>query len=207
MSKELTETQAREAFARLESELTCEQLRVMNQYVASRVSASNACLKERIERRLCKLANFEREIVLLIVRGGGKLRKPRWRTAGRTQLAPGQRWTVELGTVDGRVIPADYGYYLRSSEWRAKRQWWWENSGRPEACAACNARWSLDGGDLHHRSYDRLGYEQLEDLINLCKVCHGAVHKKVNNNWDHLTEITDLVVDQIRAYKSRGIGA
>jgi len=30
---------------------------------------------------------------------------------------------------------------------------------------------------IHHHTYDRLGNEQLEDLIAVCRTHHSAIHK------------------------------
>jgi hypothetical protein len=35
---------------------------------------------------------------------------------------------------------------------------------------------------LHHRTYDRLGCEDLRDLIPLCEACHSATHEWQKRN-------------------------
>jgi hypothetical protein len=47
-------------------------------------------------------------------------------------------------------------------------------------CAICGRPWTLKDGDLHHRSYARLGQERFEDLVPLDRVCHEALHQL----WD-----------------------
>lgn len=136
--------------------------------------------------------------VLTIIAKNGKLRRPRDPRTRVTPLAPGQQWTVALGTLDGRVRRADYRRYMKSPEWDAKRAWWWDRAGRPTSCAACDTYWSLQKGDLHHRTYERLGYEELDDLVQLCARCHSIVHANVKN-WRDLEQVTDLVIRQIRA--------
>lgn len=32
--------------------------------------------------------------------------------------------------------------------------------------------------DVHHKTYDRIGDELLDDLVLLCKSCHKAQHGK-----------------------------
>jgi hypothetical protein len=32
--------------------------------------------------------------------------------------------------------------------------------------------------DVHHRTYERVGQEQLRDLIVLCRTCHSRYHDK-----------------------------
>jgi len=37
--------------------------------------------------------------------------------------------------------------------------------------------WRLRDGDLHHRTYDRLGNEHHRDLLPLCREHHRAPHE------------------------------
>lgn len=64
--------------------------------------------------------------------------------------------------------------YLTSDWWRLTRQVALERAGHK--CQLC----ASDCGPLqvHHRSYDRLGCEEPEDLTVLCDGCHGAHHKR-----------------------------
>jgi 5-methylcytosine-specific restriction endonuclease McrA len=70
-----------------------------------------------------------------------------------------------------------YRAYLRSAHWeRVKRAY--RLSLRPTSCVAC-------GGtpvELHHRTYTRLGAERLNDLMPLCRGCHGLVHRRIEDN-------------------------
>ena len=43
-------------------------------------------------------------------------------------------------------------------------------------CQACSTKKEIL--DVHHNSYDRLGAEEPQDLIVLCRTCHGRVHNK-----------------------------
>jgi hypothetical protein len=51
----------------------------------------------------------------------------------------------------------------------------------------CQTCFSDEDLELHHRTYDRFGEENLEDLIMLCKDCHEAItesirRRRYNNN-------------------------
>jgi phage terminase large subunit GpA-like protein len=70
-----------------------------------------------------------------------------------------------------RPTSSEYSAYLRSPHWlrlraRYKRE-------RPWRCV-CGARKGLQ---LHHKTYDRLGDERLEDLTPLCQRCHTLLHQ------------------------------
>lgn len=66
---------------------------------------------------------------------------------------------------------AFYLAYLNSPEWRARR-----NEALKAAkyrCSQCGAKRDLQ---VHHRTYERLGREPLEDLAVLCFTCHNGEH-------------------------------
>ena len=65
----------------------------------------------------------------------------------------------------------NYYEYLQSEEWQAMRaaaMRYYDNR-----CALCNGRDSLH---VHHRTYERLGQERVNDLIVLCDSCHSRHH-------------------------------
>lgn len=63
----------------------------------------------------------------------------------------------------------DYKKYMRSKEWKAKRQ---------EKLEVCDHKCECEGGcyrkatQVHHLHYDTLGEESMEDLQALCPKCH-----------------------------------
>lgn len=75
---------------------------------------------------------------------------------------------VDIDKTNG-WIKQNYGQYkayLRSSQWKEKRQLILD---RDQCCSTCG---SIDGLQVHHRTYDTLFNEPLEDLITLCQRCH-----------------------------------
>ena len=105
---------------------------------------------------------------------------------------------------------AAYAAWMASAAWQdRRRQWletWLAGHGRPPVCAACGGPWSLHTGDLHHRSYARLGHETDRDLIPLDRDCHDQVHKILESTpaWTRLgrSYSTDLVVARLRQTNS-----
>lgn len=65
----------------------------------------------------------------------------------------------------------DYKDYIVSDRWKAKRQQALEHYGN--SCCLCGDRKRLE---VHHRRYDNLGYEPMEDLAVLCNWHHGMYH-------------------------------
>lgn len=69
-----------------------------------------------------------------------------------------------------RMLP--YDEYLKTNHWRdiselARKRF----DGR---CALCNSSKSTQ---VHHRTYENLGSEELSDLTLLCDECHEMFHK------------------------------
>ena len=60
--------------------------------------------------------------------------------------------------------------YIESPKWRAKRQRVLSRDGHE--CQVCTAAERLE---VHHKTYDNLFHEPLDDLITLCHDCHEAV--------------------------------
>ena len=92
---------------------------------------------------------------------------------------PGTVWST--GRLQRR---GHYQAWIRSRAWLRRRAWWlteWRRRyGCEPKCAICGRAWTLNGGDLHHRSYAHLGQERFEDLIPLDRDCHEALHQL----WD-----------------------
>lgn len=103
-----------------------------------------------------------------------------------------------------------YTAWMSSPTWQARRRAWlaaWVAArGSEPHCAACGGPWSLRDGDLHHRSYDRLGAEALGDLIPLDRSCHDRLHHLLESNpaWRRLgrAHATDVIVARLRRARS-----
>lgn len=65
----------------------------------------------------------------------------------------------------------DYWEYLRSWAWRVLRARVLVRDG--ERCTRCTAKRPLT---VHHLTYDRVGREELSDLVTLCWRCHRLQH-------------------------------
>lgn len=71
------------------------------------------------------------------------------------------------------VPPRLHKAYIASAAWQTKR---WERFILDRfACQGCGAEdWPLD---CHHLTYERLGQEEMDDLVTLCRNCHDLVEK------------------------------
>lgn len=121
---------------------------------------------------------------------------------------PGLRWS--RGRVQRR---ARYGGYMDSPEWFRRRERWLEqyrcaHGGQEPVCVVCGAPWTLRGGDLHHRTYTRLGAETWQDLVPMCRDHHAALHTMMEQNpaWRKVPreQATDLLAARLRAKIATG---
>ncbi len=94
---------------------------------------------------------------------------------------------------------------MGSAAWQARRrQWveaWLAAHGSEPSCVVCGGPWTLRHGDLHHRSYDRLGHEADTDLVALDRACHTQLHQILDSNpaWRRVgrTQATDVIVARL----------
>jgi hypothetical protein len=70
----------------------------------------------------------------------------------------------------GRV--EDYAEYIKSPQWRAKRNMVIQREG--DLCQGCRSA-RID--EVHHETYANRGDELLFQLIGLCSSCHRKAHK------------------------------
>lgn len=80
-----------------------------------------------------------------------------------------------------------YKQYLASEHWRAVKNLY-RQSDVLKVCFVCGNKQY----ELHHKSYENLGREQLCDLVPLCRKCHQLTHDAQK------AEI--LVLDQAHEY-------
>lgn len=77
------------------------------------------------------------------------------------------------GGREHRLTAMPYQEYLRSPEWKERRRGAYERAGY--RCQLCNATGEIHA---HHRAYTHRGREEeTDDLIVLCRRCHGRVHE------------------------------
>ena len=76
----------------------------------------------------------------------------------------------------------DYKRYIRSSAWKATRKRAIEHYG--EKCGECGRTEHIE---VHHKNYDRLGCEQINDLEILCSDCHSVRHEDRFRRSDAIT--------------------
>lgn len=69
------------------------------------------------------------------------------------------------------LAKSDYQRYLQSGAWKAKRRLVRKRSNG--TCELCKKRIATQA---HHVTYENLGDEPLDDLLDLCFVCHAKQH-------------------------------
>jgi 5-methylcytosine-specific restriction endonuclease McrA len=69
----------------------------------------------------------------------------------------------------------NYHDYIVSRSWRQNSARLAELEAAGFRCRVCNDHGSLSAIEVHHRTYENLGYEQPSDLTALCRDCHRVV--------------------------------
>jgi hypothetical protein len=101
---------------------------------------------------------------------------------------------------------------MDSTAWFLRRERWLEgyraaHGGQAPVCVVCGRAWTLRGGDLHHRSYARLGAESAADLVPICREDHDALHTVMDRNpaWRKVPreQATEMIVSYLRARANR----
>jgi hypothetical protein len=83
-------------------------------------------------------------------------------------------WVEADHSVTDGTLPLRYG------RWRHPDPQHWHDVRREALvrdcwrCVACNAPEPLE---VHHRTYQRWGREEVEDVYTLCRDCHAAFHE------------------------------
>lgn len=95
-----------------------------------------------------------------------------------------------------RLGHENYEAYLDSPQWRAIKRRYREE--RPWLCNLCGSEESLH---MHHRTYERVGQESLDDLMPLCDGCHQTVHALERRGDAGLDPAA--VIDEARAIVGR----
>lgn len=74
----------------------------------------------------------------------------------------------------------NYSSYLQSEHWEKARKYVLDSNS---VCEFCGNKYNLN---VHHKTYANIGDEEVDDLIVLCKRCHGLIHTTNNINTDKL---------------------
>jgi hypothetical protein len=85
----------------------------------------------------------------------------------------------------------NYWEYLGSIEWQKKRDEALERAGYCCEHAGCE---NDDDLQVHHLSYERLGYELLSDVIVLCEYHHKAYEARRGNAPSECIEFDEWAV-------------
>lgn len=82
-----------------------------------------------------------------------------------------QLWPIKCEDT-GEVI-VNYTQYSRSNHWKRIKVLFKHSPFHKGRCYVCG---SLKKLELHHKTYERIGREELADFQELCDLCHSLVH-------------------------------
>ena len=99
--------------------------------------------------------------------------------AGRPRILSSKAWRTKNDTDITILLDTPKRFaYLKSTEWAAKKKWWWSiyfKNNKTAKCELCHC--SNSALQLHHHTYKRYyGNERYDDLVQLCHDCHVVLH-------------------------------
>lgn len=94
---------------------------------------------------------------------------------------------------------SEYQRYLAGKKWAKRRA---QVLRRDGGKCPCGAR----ATQVHHRTYDRIYRERLEDLHAVCADCHLEIHERRNRTGERLDVATDKVLRQASRVKMKPRG-
>jgi len=92
-----------------------------------------------------------------------------------------------------------YFEYLKSDRW-VETKTRYRGAGLPQSCLVCRD----PHVDLHHKTYQRLGNEQLTDLVALCRLHHDQLHDEKLDLWRGPTALYERACIDRRRVASAG---
>lgn len=90
----------------------------------------------------------------------------------------------------------EYKKYLNSSHWKEVKARY-RQSKLIQECYICGSKNKIH---LHHKSYKRIGNENLNDLIPLCEKCHSLVHFKLKQSNSQKVNLWNIARKVKRGY-------
>lgn len=98
-----------------------------------------------------------------------------------------------------------YSAYIKSSLWAETRRRYWRDPETQKVCGLCGT--AEPPLALHHRTYERVGAEQLDDLIAICVACHHLLHElERRGDVDGLDTDLAVLTNAVRAARYRQQG-
>lgn len=95
----------------------------------------------------------------------------------------------------------EYRSYIKSEKWKRLRNAILRKRGlRCERCRRYRQKRFLH---IHHKTYERLGNELLNDLEILCVDCHSFEHGKINPNHSKLSKRQVKIKEEMRSSRKR----
>ena len=85
-----------------------------------------------------------------------------------------------------------YKQYLAGPHWQDVRRRFWSSSLHDGKCYAC----AVSGVtlEIHHKTYRRIGAEDLHDLCLLCRGCHQRAHALERGSKDKRTSLANVAL-------------
>lgn len=95
-----------------------------------------------------------------------------------------------------------YDEYLQSEHWQRFRKKFFKAKKIKKTCYLCRkSNWDVE---LHHRTYERLGKERLNDVIPVCRRHHEQLHNLLNERFGGDVRVTNRILYHLLQDRKRG---
>lgn len=95
-----------------------------------------------------------------------------------------------------KKLPASqYKSYIRSKRWLKRLRRYY--TSHDAVCVICSSTVELN---LHHKTYERLGFEKDEDLVPLCGPHHEDFHESIGGSKLDMIKETDQYIEAQRTF-------
>ncbi len=127
------------------------------------------------ENELIKLKEYKIRELILNEKSQPDYYIKKWQEDDERRKKRQEEYEKEVTLRKERILIAqNYKEYLQSKEWKQKALQCFERD--KFKCRICGSAINIRA---HHLTYKRLGYEELDDLITVCKKCHkNILHEK-----------------------------
>lgn len=91
-------------------------------------------------------------------------------------------------------VKGEYEAYMKSDAWAAMKTRWIKSplcKGHVCHAKGCSSSKHIE---FHHKTYARLGKENLSDIVMICRECHTKIHKLKRSGFS-LKDASSMVLD------------
>jgi hypothetical protein len=115
----------------------------------------------------------------------------------------GRRLLDRVPTSEAPMTAKEYARYLKTPHWQEFNRNYREADDVLHFCFVC----SNSSYELHHHTYERIGQEEMADVVPLCRAHHEAAHQAIKARQTTLAKAHVWVKQRVQAGQPLGLRA